>query len=126
MRSACLTVRIRWAALGAHPHAVPLLLSRPALTPRNLRTPEAVVGVLYETGFPLPRTLDVLCSLTSFVVGHAAASAGNVDGLVMLDPDAYPLLVRAAREAGEDAAEARFDFALDALLSGFAGELADT
>lgn len=52
---------------------------------------------------------------------------GRVDGggsLASLDPTAYPLLVAAAGEAGEDAAEARFDFALDALLSGFERELA--
>ncbi|NYI05390.1 TetR/AcrR family transcriptional regulator C-terminal domain-containing protein [Allostreptomyces psammosilenae] len=111
-------------ALAAHPHAVPLLLSRPAMTPRNLRTLEGVVGMLYEAGFPLPRTLDVLYSLTSFVVGHAAARAGNVDdGLASSDPDAYPLLVRAAREAGDEPADTRFHFALDALLAGFAREL---
>ncbi|MFH8760560.1 TetR/AcrR family transcriptional regulator C-terminal domain-containing protein [Streptomyces atroolivaceus] len=60
-------------ALGAHPHAVPLLLSRPAMTPRNLRTMEAVVGMLHEAGFPLPRTLDILYSLTSF---HRRARRG--------------------------------------------------
>ncbi|WP_031070871.1 TetR/AcrR family transcriptional regulator [Streptomyces sp. NRRL S-118] len=110
------------AALAAHPHAVPLLLSRPALTPRNLRTMDAVVRMLHEAGFPLPRTLDILYSLTGFVVGHAAGQAGGVDGagsLASLDPDAYPMLVRAARAAGGDAGEARFEYALDALLSGF-------
>ncbi|MFC8592903.1 TetR/AcrR family transcriptional regulator C-terminal domain-containing protein [Streptomyces atroolivaceus] len=115
-------------ALGAHPHAVPLLLSRPAMTPRNLRTMEAVVEMLHEAGFPLPRTLDILYSLTSFVVGHAAAQAGRVDGagsIATVDPDAYPLLVGAARQAGENAADARFDFALHALLAGFEGELSD-
>jgi AcrR family transcriptional regulator len=113
------------AALAAHPHAVPLLLSRPALTPRNLRTLEAVVRMLHEAGFALPRTLDILYSLTSFVVGQAAAQAGSIDGagsLASLDPDAYPLLVRAAAAAGEDAGAARFEYALDALLSGFAAE----
>ncbi|MCT4353734.1 TetR/AcrR family transcriptional regulator C-terminal domain-containing protein [Streptomyces sp. Je 1-79] len=117
------------AALNAHPHTVPLLLSRAAMTPRNLRTLEAVVGMLHGAGFSLPRSLDVLYSLTSFVVGHAAAQAGRVDGagdMASLDPAAYPLLVTAAREAGEDAAEARFDFALDALLSGFEEERAAT
>jgi AcrR family transcriptional regulator len=115
------------AALATHPHAVPLLLSRPAMTPRNLRTMEAVVAMLREAGFPLRRTLDILYSLTGFVVGQAAAAAGGVDGeLASLDQDAYPLLVEAAREAGEDAAGERFAFALDALLSGFERELALT
>ncbi|QIJ61188.1 TetR/AcrR family transcriptional regulator C-terminal domain-containing protein [Streptomyces sp. JB150] len=117
------------AVLAAHPHAVPLLLSRPAMTPRNLRTMEAVVTMLHEAGFPLRRTLDILYSLTGFVVGQAAAQAGGVDGggeLAALDQDAYPLLVAAAREAGEDAAGERFEFALDALLSGFERELALT
>ncbi|WP_055601450.1 TetR/AcrR family transcriptional regulator C-terminal domain-containing protein [Streptomyces aureus] len=117
------------AALGAHPNAVPLLLSRPAMTPRLLGTLEAAVRMMYEAGFPLPRTLDALYSLTSFVVGHATAQAGNVggaDSMASLDPDTYPLLVGAARESGEDASRARFDFALDALLSGFERELTST
>ncbi|MFF6885884.1 TetR/AcrR family transcriptional regulator C-terminal domain-containing protein [Streptomyces sp. NPDC012421] len=115
------------AALAAHPHTVPLLLSRPAVTPRNLRTLDAVVGMLHEAGFPLPRTLDVLYSLTGFVVGHAAAQAGRVDDagiMTALDEDAYPLLVAAARAAGDDRADTRFTFALNALLSGFEAELA--
>ncbi|MEU7278766.1 TetR/AcrR family transcriptional regulator C-terminal domain-containing protein [Streptomyces sp. NPDC045431] len=119
--------RALMAALDAHPHAVPLLLSRPAMTPRNLRTLEAVVRMLHEAGFPLARTLDILYSLTSFVVGHAAARAGGLDGagsLAALDADAYPLLVGAAREAGADAGEARFAYALEALLSGFERDLA--
>ncbi|MFH9725476.1 TetR/AcrR family transcriptional regulator C-terminal domain-containing protein [Streptomyces sp. NPDC017254] len=117
------------AALGAHPNTVPLLLSRPAMTPRLLGTMEGVVGMLYEAGFALPRTLDVAYSLTSFVVGHAVAQVGNVggaDSMVSLDPNTYPLLVGAARAMGEDAARARFDFALEALLSGFERELALT
>ncbi|MFI8369648.1 TetR/AcrR family transcriptional regulator C-terminal domain-containing protein [Streptomyces sp. NPDC085466] len=115
------------AALAAHPHTVPLLLSRPAVTPRNLRTLDAVVGMLHEAGFPLPRTLDVLYSLTGFVVGHAAAQAGRVDDagiMTALDEDAYPRLVAAARAAGDDRADTRFTFALNALLSGFEAELA--
>ncbi|MGW6567518.1 TetR/AcrR family transcriptional regulator C-terminal domain-containing protein [Streptomyces sp. NPDC054975] len=114
------------SALDAHPHAAPLLLSRPALTPRLLGTLEAVVAMLHGAGFSLARALDVLYSLTSFVVGHAAAQAGHIDGagaLTSLDPAAYPLLVAAAKEAGEHTGEARFDFALDALLTGFEGEL---
>ncbi|MFF5973434.1 TetR/AcrR family transcriptional regulator C-terminal domain-containing protein [Streptomyces sp. NPDC012769] len=117
------------AALRAHPNAVPLLLSQPAMTPRLTRTLEAVVAMLHEAGFPLPRALDVAYSLTSLVVGHAAAQAGNVGGtdtLGSLAPDTYPLLVRAARESGEDAAQTRFAFAVDALLSGFERELAST
>ncbi|MEU3609206.1 TetR/AcrR family transcriptional regulator C-terminal domain-containing protein [Streptomyces sp. NPDC035033] len=114
------------AALDAHPNTVPLLLSRPAMTPRLLRTLEAVVEMLHEAGFPLPRALDVAYGLTAFVVGHATAQAGGVGGadtLAALDPEAYPSLVGAARAAGEDAARTRFGFALDALLSGFEGEL---
>ncbi|MGW0122116.1 TetR/AcrR family transcriptional regulator [Streptomyces sp. NPDC003327] len=117
------------AALAAHPNTVPLLLSQPAMTPRLLRTLEAVVGMLHEAGFSLPRALDVAYSLTSLVVGHAAARTGNVGGvdtMASLDPDAYPLLVGAARAAGEDAARARFDFAVDALLSGFEGDISSS
>ncbi|WP_069816793.1 TetR/AcrR family transcriptional regulator C-terminal domain-containing protein [Streptomyces sp. TP-A0874] len=114
--------------LGAHPYIVPLLMSRPAVTPRNLRTMEAAVAALHEAGLTLPRALDVVHSVTSLALGHAAVQAGRADGetadLADVDPDTYPVLVRAAREAGDTPSRAGFGFALDALLSGFERELA--
>ncbi|RFU88559.1 TetR family transcriptional regulator [Streptomyces triticagri] len=117
------------AALAAHPQVVPLLMSRPAVTPRNLQLMETVVGALHGAGFPLRRALDVVYAVTSFVIGHAAAQGGAVgeaDGesadLAAMDPEAYPLLVRAAEESGAAPAAERFDFALGALLSGFEAE----
>ncbi|RII18685.1 Tetracycline repressor protein class B [Streptomyces sp. YIM 130001] len=116
------------AALAEHPHVVPLLMSRPAVTPRNLQLMEDVVGALYGAGFSLRRALDVVYAVTSFVIGHAATQAGAVEGesadLADVDAETYPLLVRAAQESGAAPAAERFDFALGALLSGFEREVA--
>ena len=121
------------AALAAHPHVVPLVMSQPAMTPQNLRSMEAMLESLCAAGFELRRALDVVYSLIGFVLGHAAVQMGTgtegagarggadrAAGLSAVDPDAYPLLARAARaDDGEHGTGSRFDFALDALLSGF-------
>ncbi|MFG3255806.1 TetR/AcrR family transcriptional regulator C-terminal domain-containing protein [Streptomyces sp. NPDC048172] len=116
------------AVLSAHPNVMPLLMARPAMTPRNLRTMEDMVAALCGAGFAPVRALDVVHALTGFAVGHVATQAGGegVAELLAVDADAYPLLARAAREAGGSRGEAdaaRFTFALDALLAGFEGEL---
>ncbi len=118
------------AALCAHPNVVPLFVSRPATTPRNLHTMEAALRSLHAAGFELPRALDVVRSLTGFILGHVATQlvsdgpgaggeAGRPAASPTIDSDAYPLLSEALRVDEERDAMARFDFALEALLSGF-------
>jgi AcrR family transcriptional regulator len=122
-------VRLR-ANLLRHPGVLPFALSRPASTPETLAAGERVLGLLVSVGFSLGHSLDILNSLSVFVVGSAiaegettpvndAGSAGSTDALAELDPTRYPLISKAARtRAGTDDA-ARFDFAVRALLAGF-------
>lgn len=123
-------------AFEAHPHLVPLLMSRPAMTPRNLRTMETALGSLCAAGFDPRQALDVVHSLTGFVLGHVAiqTQAGGTDPrrgadgtarLPSLDPDDYPLLTRAARADERRGTASRFDFALEALLAGYDAARAD-
>ncbi|MEV0431514.1 TetR/AcrR family transcriptional regulator C-terminal domain-containing protein [Micromonospora sp. NPDC050495] len=117
------------AALSAHPNVVPLFMSQPAVTPQNLRTMEAALETLCAAGFEPRRALDVVYSLTEFVLGHAAIQVGAAragqDGpgraasLSAVDQDAYPLLSQAARADQKHGTMSRFDFTLEALLSGF-------
>jgi AcrR family transcriptional regulator len=118
------------AALSTHPNVVPLFVSRPATTPQNLRSMEAVIEALHSAGFELRQALDVVRSLAGFILGHVATQmvsdgtstqreAGQSAELPAIDPDAYPLLSQVLRVDNERDAMARFDFALEALLSGF-------
>ncbi|MFE7312165.1 TetR/AcrR family transcriptional regulator C-terminal domain-containing protein [Streptomyces sp. NPDC057555] len=119
-------------ALLAHPNVVPLVVSRPATTPRNLQAMENALASLRTAGFPLDRALDVLYAISGFVVGHVAAevdparrddrrtATDRLHPLLDLDPDEFPLLTAAARtERPRSGADSRFDFALEAMLAGF-------
>ncbi|MGW5644998.1 TetR/AcrR family transcriptional regulator C-terminal domain-containing protein [Saccharopolyspora sp. NPDC003752] len=118
------------AALLAHPNAIPLVVSRPAVTERNLRIMEDALGSLRAAGFPLDVGLDVLHSLSGFVVGHVVTTmrpeGGRLEAfeqvrqLSDVDSEEFPLLAEAAaRVERRPGANSRFDFALDAMLAGF-------
>lgn len=110
-----------------HPGVLPVVASRPAVTSATLGLAEHALRRLTTAGFPLGRALDMLNVLTVFVIGHTAAEhtvgagtgPGSAPWLTAQDPGRYPLVVEAARSgAGTDDA-GRFQFALDALLTGF-------
>lgn len=119
------------AALCAHPHVVPLFVSRPAITPRNMQTMEAALAALQAAGFDPLRAFDMVRALTGFILGHVATQsvsepAGAApqedswpEALAAIDPDAYPLLAHAHRAGQAHDAATQFDFALEALISGF-------
>jgi hypothetical protein len=99
-----------------------------------LRSVEGGLRVLCAGGFPLGRAIDVINTLTVFVVGHTVAEvateeinssgeAGSTSRLTLLDPDEFPLITAAAKTGqGTDDAQ-RFSFGLTALLTGFRSSL---
>jgi AcrR family transcriptional regulator len=105
--------------LMRHPAVLPVVV-RPAATPAALDAAEAGLRVLTGAGFALGTALDVLNTLTLFVLGHAAAEVAiGAAAAPPMDEERHPLLVEAARsEAGTDDF-ARFTFAVEALLAGF-------
>ncbi|WP_240777107.1 TetR/AcrR family transcriptional regulator C-terminal domain-containing protein [Nonomuraea basaltis] len=118
------------AALLAHPNVIPLVVSRPAMTSQNLHILENALQSLQAAGFPLSRALDMLYSVSGFVVGHAATFAADAEGdqrdatdqmrsLSNVDAIEFPLLAKAARAEHRPGPVSRFDFALEAMLSGF-------
>ncbi|APA95485.1 TetR/AcrR family transcriptional regulator C-terminal domain-containing protein [Nocardia seriolae] len=118
-------------ALSAHPGALPLIATRPAVTPRTLQTAERGLKLLVDSGFELGTALDALNALTLFVVAHAnsearttpvneAGDAGSVDFLKTLDPAEFPLIMRAAQTGAGTDDSARFEFAIAAMIHGFA------
>ncbi|WP_433167403.1 TetR/AcrR family transcriptional regulator C-terminal domain-containing protein [Kribbella sp. CA-247076] len=115
------------STLLAHPNVVPLVASRPAVTAQNLQVMEAALRSMQEAGLQPADALDVIYAVTGFVVGHVltAADGDPVDRLETLDPTAFPLLAQAVSRTGPRGTEARFEFALDALLSGLGPDALD-
>lgn len=118
--------------LALHPNLVTLILSRPAVTERNLRMMESLVESLGKAGFAPAQALDIVFALNALILVHAALGAGVGDApaphgesgqdrrLADIPTDVYPLLARAVRQSKNRGPTARFEFTLDALLTGFA------
>ena len=108
-------------ALRAHPHLVPVVLSRPAVTAQNLALIERVLQRLHQAGFPPSRALDIVYAVAGLVVGQAATPTidpvGADQARVLSDADLrdFPLLADAARANRAEPGD-RFEFALDAML----------
>lgn len=118
--------------LATHPNLVPLVLSRPATTAGNHRMMETLLQSLRAAGFEPRQALDMVYALHGLILVHAAISAGvggappphgepgQTSRLADLPAETYPLLVEAARASVDRRPTARFEFALEALLAGFA------
>ena len=115
------------AVLHAHPNAVPLFATRPAVTEGSLRYVERGLAILSEP-FPDPiDRVDALEALVTFVVGQALAhSAPSADSPTpdygALSPEQFPNLAAVAGALGERTAEQELAFGLDALLLGLASK----
>jgi hypothetical protein len=113
--------------LRAHPHALPLFASRPAVTPASLEHVEAVLEVLRTAGFSATDALGALQTLLAFVVGHTIATdspsppdAQARPDYARLDPERFPRVRElAALLRGYDT-EAEFELGLEAMLTGLA------
>jgi AcrR family transcriptional regulator len=117
------------ARLLRHPGALPLVATRPAVTPETLRAAERGLALLCAAGFSPGRALDTLNSLTLFTVAHAAAevatapvnataSAGSQAYVAALDQAEFPLLSAAARTSAGTDDQARFEFAIATFIRG--------
>ena len=115
------------AVLRAHPRALPLFVTRSAVTRASLAHVESVLETMHALGFSAERALSSLNVLVAYVVGHSAASYAveppderSVD-YAPLDPETFPRMSEAARHLPTHDVEREFEFGLDALLTGIAG-----
>lgn len=114
------------SVMAAHPNVVPLVMLQPAVTTRNMETMEAMLQSLCSAGFELQQAVDVIYTLTGFVLGHVAVQSGmrgvrshgrSGEGRTRdIDQERYPLLSWADKVSAKDT---RFEFALNALITGF-------
>jgi len=117
-------------ALRAHPNALSLFATRPAVTPAAIAHVEAVLDVLRRAGFSVDDAVSALQVLTAFVVGHTVAayaprrpdedSHPAYDGLA---DEQFPRVREAARLLVTHDLEDEFEFGLDAMFAGLEARL---
>ena len=127
------TVRLGHAlrsALLAHPHTVPITLSRSARTPGQLRPVEVMLGILYDLGLQPTDAIAAVDVVGQYVFGTTLAYVNHVaqeeqakslpetGGDSGLDPEDFPHLARALQEAEYLGWHVMFDRGLRALVRG--------
>lgn len=127
--------------LSQHPNLVELVMARPAVTSGNLTLLESLIEFLGAAGFSPRRSLDMIYVVNELVLMHAALGAGFGRGarssaaestgakygetgqaahLDEVSVESFPRLAEAARGGRDRSPTARFEFALDVLVAGFA------
>ena len=124
-----------WRVVRAHPHAIPLILTRRSRSPAALDVAEALLSALARGGRSGHDLLVGFRAVTAFVMGFAQAelagplarAAGEAPRAVIgriraLPGGRYPHLIAVAGAAAASTAEREFRAGLDALLAGLAAD----
>ncbi len=123
-----------WRVVRAHPHAIPLILTRRSRSPAVLDVAEKLLSPLARSGRSGRDLLVAFRAVTAFVMGFAQAElagplareAGEAPRAVIgriraLPKGRYPRLIEVAGAAVTSKAEHEFRAGLDALLAGLGG-----
>lgn len=114
-------------ALLAHPHAVPLVMSRSLRTPGQLRPVEELLGVFFGLGLGATDAMVAVEVIGQYVFGTTLAYTNRLadsetateppsDETDGVTPEAFPNLVRAMREAEHVGWDGMFEQGLRALV----------
>jgi TetR/AcrR family tetracycline transcriptional repressor len=114
------------AAFLRHPRALPLIGTRPAATKAMAPLIESFIAVLEEAGVPKARAVDAVACITTFVIGHALAQAGepvggnNAEGSDAFFEEAnrFPRFAQAIAAAGTFDPDRQFEYGLKAVVDG--------
>lgn len=113
------------SVLRAHPSALPIFTTRPAITPASIAHVEMVLDVLRSAGFSVDDSLSALQVLSAFVVGHTVASHAprradedSRPAYERLSEEQFPRVREAARLLAAHDVEKEFELGLEAMLSG--------
>jgi AcrR family transcriptional regulator len=121
--------------LLAHPKAIPIILSKPDVTPQAFAPIEFSLDVLRGAGFDPERALQAHWSLLGYTLGHVSfqtSSAMSTDEGTQshiarhkeaLPEDQFPRLFEVLPYIAESDFEAAFEFGLESLLKGLKAEL---
>lgn len=111
------------AVLEAHPNALPLFATRPAIAATSLDAVEACLEILASAGFSAKDSALAFQSLAGFVIGTASLHFGaehEPESAPALDPALHPLLCEIYQHVDPDK---EFAFGLDLLVRGLEEQL---
>ena len=125
------TFRSYRQVLRAHPHALPVLSTRPPSTPLILEQEEAIVAILCTVGFPPVEAVWAISNLGGYVIGIALQEVGVQPGgvsdpteeeiiakVAQLPPDKVPFLAAVYRTGFPFDPDAEFEAGLDLFIAG--------
>jgi TetR/AcrR family transcriptional regulator, tetracycline repressor protein len=116
-------------ALRAHPKAVPIVGTRPAVTPVMLDLLERALGQLTAAGLSAVEAIDLMNCLAAFTIGHVLAELGEPVGGDEVPPasvyagltaQTHPHLVAAFTSGYGYDPDGQFEHGLVALIDGWA------
>lgn len=119
-------VQAIWRAIGAHPHAVPLVLSRRILHDGTLQPAEALLEALARSGRSGSALLAAFRAVLGFVTGLAqvrlarqpADNDPDIARAQALDPARFPRLIEIADAAARVGPDYELRAGLDIILAG--------
>ncbi|MDQ4144681.1 MAG: TetR/AcrR family transcriptional regulator C-terminal domain-containing protein [Actinomycetota bacterium] len=127
MRTACRSFR---RVLLAHPNAMPLIATRPDVTPEGFRPVELSLGILKKAGFGPEEMVMAHWLLVGYVLGHVgfqiASPLGDPERVQaevdmrrkMLPADDFPNMFAALPYLEKCDFDSGFEFGLDTILQG--------
>jgi TetR/AcrR family transcriptional regulator, tetracycline repressor protein len=111
--------------LRAHPNALPLFASRPAVTPASFEHVEQALQTLHDAGFSPHDALSVFQILVAFVVGHTLQAETPIPpeeeshpAYEALREDTFPRVRELAALLPDRDVEEELAMGVDALLEG--------
>jgi len=112
-------------SLRAHPHALPLFATRPAVTPASIAHVESLLDELRRADFPADEALSALHVLVAYVVGHTLSTHAprppgdeSYPAYDRLSESEFPRVREAARLLSAHDPEKEFELGLEAMIEG--------
>ncbi len=109
--------------LAAHPNALPVFATRPAVTPASLAYVERGLAILGESGLPEREVVAAFQAIVAFVIGHTSLSLAPVDAPsppAAVDPKAFPHLARHLAHLRAPSVADELRLGVELLLAGIA------